>query len=214
MAYITKLAKDEAAHQTDVRNLKTWVPHLVQQRRRRAAALRDRWAARERVANQRDAFGRAATAKLREALSDLYVSLRYRRNAYSPEAADQIIQAMGWRTNQQARADWLVQDLTVPELLKVVDRRDPRPILALRTPEGVEKFRGEEANTITERLSEPTVRYALERVALHDLPRLQVTKMVPDGRGSQRPLIREFTKLSLGQQQSVLLCTHPLFGYK
>jgi histidinol phosphatase-like PHP family hydrolase len=205
MAYITKLATDEATHQTSVRNLNSWVPHLAEQRKRRAAALRGRWAARERVANLRDAFGRVATAKLREALADLHVSLKYQRNAYSPEANDQIIQAMGWRTNQQTRADWLVQDLTVPELLKAIDRRDPGPILGLRTPEGAEKFRGDEAQTIIERLSEPTVRYALQRVTLHDLPRLQVTRMTPDGRGGQRPLTREFAKLSLGQQQSVLL---------
>jgi hypothetical protein len=205
MAYITKLAKDEATHQTSVRNLKTWVPHLAEQRRRRTAVLQGRWAARERVANLRIAFGRAATAKLREALADLQVSLKYQRNAYSPEASDKIIQAMGWRTNQQTRADWLVQDLTVPELLKAIDRRDPGPILALRTPEGAEKFRADEAQTIIERLSEPTVRYALQRVTLHDLPRLQVTRMVPDGRGGQRPLTRDFAKLSLGQQQSVLL---------
>lgn len=45
----------------------------------------------------------------------------------------------------------------------------------------------------------------LERVAIHDLPSLQVTKKVTSSDGSPRFVHREFSKLSLGQQQSVLL---------
>lgn len=47
--------------------------------------------------------------------------------------------------------------------------------------------------------------YALERVALHDLPRLQVTKRVINADGAERFVRKDFSKLSLGQQQSVLL---------
>lgn len=50
------------------------------------------------------------------------------------------------------------------------------------------------------RLSEPKVKFALERCEVHDLPRLQVTKEV-DG----RYITRDFARLSLGQQQSILL---------
>jgi hypothetical protein len=32
-----------------------------------------------------------------------------------------------------------------------------------------------------ERLAEASVKYALERVAIHDLPRLQVRRQMPDG---------------------------------
>ena len=56
-----------------------------------------------------------------------------------------------------------------------------------------------------ERLSAPAVRFALERVALYDVPKLQVSKQVPDGAGGLRTVRREFSKLSLGQQQSILL---------
>jgi DNA repair ATPase RecN len=205
MAYIAKLAKDEASHETSVRNLKTWVPHLPEQRRKRTGILRDRWAAREKVANLRDAFARAATATLRASLSDLDVSLKYRRNAYSPEASGQIITAMGWRTNQQVRADWLVQDLTVPELLKAIETRDTKPIVGLTTAEGTEKFREDEALLILERLGEPAVKFALQRATLHDLPRLQVTRSFVNEQSGVRRVTRDFAKLSLGQQQSVLL---------
>ena len=205
MSYISKLAADEANHAQNVKNLNAWKPHLADLRRRRAAVLKQRWAARDRVATLRDAFGRRATATLREALSDLQVSLKYARNAYSPDAAAQIIEIMGWRTNQQPRAARLVEDLTVPALLQAVEQKDPSPIMALKTPEGVEVFRRDEAQAIIGKLAEPAVKFALERVALYDLPRLQVTRAIADESGGTRYLHRDFGRLSLGQQQSVLL---------
>jgi hypothetical protein len=112
---------------------------------------------------------------------------------------------MDWRTNQQPRANWLVGHLTIPTLLDAVQRNDPGPILKIKTPEGVQVFRRDEAQTIIERLGQPSERFALERASLHDLPRLQITRVVPDGQGGVTPVQREFAKLSLGQQQSVLL---------
>jgi DNA repair ATPase RecN/histidinol phosphatase-like PHP family hydrolase len=205
MSYITKLTKDEANHQQNIKSLNTWKPRLKALRKQRAAVLKDRWTARERVATKRDAFGRTATTTLREALSDLQVSLKYQGNAYSPSAAGLIIEAMGWRTNQQPRAARLVEDLTIPVLLDAIERKDLSPILAISTPEGVSVFKRDEASLIVERLSAPTIKFALERAELHDMPRLRVARMVPDGQGGQRPLIRDFAQLSLGQQQSVLL---------
>jgi hypothetical protein len=185
MSYISKLAKDEASHQQNVKNLNTWKPHLIDVRKRRDAVLKECWSARDRVATLRETFGRRATTILQEALSDLQVSLKYSRNAYSPDAADLIIQVMGWKTSQQTRANWLVEKLTIPSLLDAMRRKDPSPLCALKTPEGVDVFKRDEAQTILERLAEPSVKFALERATLHDLPRLQVSRAIPDGKGGK-----------------------------
>nr|WP_284331144.1 AAA family ATPase [Dyella flagellata] len=205
MSYISKLARDEAAHQQRVTSLKTWQPYLAERQKLRAAALKRRWNAREKVSMLRDGFGRLASATLREALSDLQVSLKYAKNAHSPEACDLIIQTMGWRTSQQARAGRLVGDLTVPTLLAAIERNDITSLTALKTPEGIGVFKPEEARLILQKLAAPEVKYALERVPLHDLPRLQVSRAVQDVQGGVKYVVREFSKLSLGQQQSVLL---------
>ena len=93
----------------------------------------------------------------------------------------------------------------MPVLLGALQRKDTKPILALTTREGVNIFRPYESESIINRLANTSVKYALERVAIHDLPRLQVRREVPDGRDKTRFLVRDFAKLSLGQQQSVLL---------
>lgn len=205
MSYIQKLTQDEALQQQNVKNLKTWIPKLQELRTHRNKALQERWKTRNKVAMLRDAFGRHASQTLRQALSDLNVSLKYEANAYSQEATDQIIQAMGWRTNQQPRAAFLVGILTVPALLDAIYKNNIQPITALKTREGVEIFNMAEAQDILKRLGAQPVKYMLERVALHDRPRLMVTKRVTDSDGSERYASRDFAKLSLGQQQSVLL---------
>jgi histidinol phosphatase-like PHP family hydrolase len=77
MSYITKLAADEASQRQSVENLKLWKPHLDNLRKTRAKTLVERWAARDNVAALRDAYARMATKTLREALSDVQVSLKY-----------------------------------------------------------------------------------------------------------------------------------------
>jgi DNA repair ATPase RecN len=216
MAYVQKLAKDEATQKQAVTSLKTWIPHLKELVKKRATALKERWEAREKVATIRDAYGRSASQTLKEALSDLQVSLKYIRNGYSPDGSELIIQALGWRTIQQQRAGILVEQLTIPKLLQAIEKKDTTPITNLKTPEGVSVFNKTEATTIIERLTQPATKFALERCELYDLPRLNVTKMVRcDGKAV--PIVRDFSKLSLGQQQSVLLAlmlsansSHPL----
>jgi len=205
MAYIQKLAKDEAKLKTDLANLRTWKPHLEELMRRRSAASRRRWVARERIATMRDGYARAASDTLKSALSDVTVSLKFLRSAHSPDAEQQIIEAMGWRTIQVPRAVLLIQRLTLPGLLTAIDKRNATSIMSVTTDEGAKVFDKAEANRIIDRLSERAIRFALERCEVYDLPRLTVTKAVPGMNGKTHYVSRDFSRLSLGQQQSVLL---------
>jgi hypothetical protein len=205
MAFIQKLAKDEASYKKTLDVLKTWKPFLATQRQRRAEILRQRWAARERVGTIRDAYARRASETLKTTLSDLHVSLKFVRSGLAPEAAEQIQQVMGWRTNQVPRATLLMQTLTLPGLLEAIEKKNTAALTSLAFDDGTRPFNNHDAAEIFARLGEPKVKFALERCTVHDLPRLRVTKMVEGRDGKPQYLTREFSKLSLGQQQSILL---------
>jgi ABC-type lipoprotein export system ATPase subunit len=205
MAYIQKLATDEAKLKQDVANLKAWKPHLDGLWNQRREVLKERWALRSRIAMKRSAFGHKASSALRSALADLNVSLKYDENGYSPEANDIIVETMGWRTLQVPRATVLTERFTLPKLLDAMARKDPGPLQTLVTDEGVSIFGKAEAAGIIEKLSSNAVRFRLERAQIFDRPRLTVTKLVTDRDGKKHPRTREFRQLSLGQQQSVLL---------
>lgn len=202
MAYIQKLAKDEAQAKETISNLQAWGTKLKELQKERVKLLKARWSARQKIATLRTGYAMAASTTLKSALSDLQVSLKFSSDAYSPDAEAQIIHAMGWRTVQVPRANILVQQLTVPKLLEAIEKNDTSAITALKDTGGATVFDKQDAQQILDRLRETPVRFALERVAIDDLPKLTVTKMVGQ---PPKPVSRDFSKLSLGQQQSVLL---------
>lgn len=204
MAFIQKLAADEANYKKSLDVLKKWRPHLTALKRQRMKLLKERWSARARVTTIRVAYAKAASQVFRESLFDLNVSLKFVPDGYAPEAADQIRAAMGWRTNQVPRAALLMEVLTLPKLLEAIDKNNVPALAALAFQDGTKPFHRQEAAEIIERLGEPKVRYALERCEVHDMPQLLVTKKVVRG-AAERYVTREFSRLSLGQQQSILL---------
>mgnify|MGYP001309591311 CR=1 FL=1 len=215
MTYIGKLTKDEAQQQKNVVNLKTWVPHLTQLVKQRADVLTRRWSARNRVSTRRVAYATHASIILDRELTNPKVTLKFVPDAYSPAACDLIVREMGWRTVQVPRAALLVEQLTVPRLLTALDKKDKAAFAAVAA-DGVKIFDSQDIQLMLERLNVPHVRYALERCEVHDLPKLIVTKKIEDG-SKPRYVPRDFGKLSLGQQQSVLLAlmlcssgNHPL----
>ena len=186
--------------------LKTWVPHLGTLRRDRNLLLQERRRLRDDIAARRAAFGRRASSELRGTLSDLRISLKFRVGSLSSEAKTLIQEAMGWRTSQVQRADVLVSGLTVPVLLDAVRRKDSSVIENYTMPDGTRPFSRQEATGIVARLGDSQHLYALEQSDVQDCPVITVTKLVPDATtGLPRAVSREFTQLSLGQQQSVLL---------
>lgn len=205
MAFIQKLAADEVKLKTKLKNLGKWKVHLSKLEKQYLAASKKRWEARERVAMARVGYAKIASETLRSVLKDLTVSLKFVINSYSPEAEEQVISAMGWKTSQVPRASLLIEKITLPRLIEAIDQKDYKPILSVKTEEGVSIFNTADAKKIIETLSEPSVRFALERSELFDIPKLTVTGMITRKDGTTQALVKDFTKLSLGQQQSVLL---------
>jgi ABC-type cobalamin/Fe3+-siderophores transport system ATPase subunit len=205
MPFIQKLAADEARAKENVRKLRTWIPELRRLRVEYGRLLRERWSRRQQVACRRSAFAVKASSSLRGTLSDLAITLKFEESALAPDAERLIIEAMGWRTLQQIKAHALIASLTLPRLLECLRRREVGPIVGLLNEKDGTIFSQAEAETLLERLSEADRLRELESVAVHDLPKLTVSKRIETPDGQVRYAVREFKRLSLGQQQSVLL---------
>lgn len=204
MPFIQKLVADEARAKENVRIAKTWVPELKRLRSEHAALLKARWAARREVARLRTGFAARASEALKGTLSDLFVTLKFEENSLAPAAERLVNETMGWRTLAQMKARALITDLTLPRLLECVRLRTTEPITALRNDSNTPVFASNEAGLLIERLADPDLLSQLEAIAVHDLPKLTVTKRVEAG-AQARFIPRDFRRLSLGQQQSVLL---------
>lgn len=205
LPYIRKLALDEAKLTAQLKSEKTWEKEVFRLEAEYKIALEARWRARDKVSTARIGYAKLVSQKLGAVLKDLTVSLNFESNSYSPEADAQIKVAMSWKTSQVPRASLLISSLTVQGLLNAIDEKDVSAILKVKTPEGTTLFTQQDAEAVIEKLSEPTVKSALERATVFDVPKINLTGMIKAPDGKIKPIIKDFAKLSLGQQQSILL---------
>ena len=204
MPFINKLIADEASAVERLRVLSTWPPHLKEIQKQHRGLLKERWEARAAVAARRTAFAIKATEALKASVSDLLVRLKFDECSLSPEGERVIIELMGWRTLQQLKAGTLMAQLGLKRLLECVAKNDLATVAALKGPDGRPVFSLAEVEILFERLSGNDVRAQLEAIATYDTPRLTVAKKVVKD-GKEKFVVREFKRLSLGQQQSVIL---------
>lgn len=204
MSHVAKLTAEEAKQQKTLTALQTWEPHLKTLRTHYAATLITRWQARKKIASLRQAYAIKASRALAEVLSDLQVKLQYVESGFAKEAVDIIATALSWRTVNHSKARVIVEKLTVLGLLDAIEKSQTAPLTSIRVEEDVQQFSIVEAKEILEKLGDSSVRAALEQCHVDDLPRLTVTRRVVDD-ASVRYVQRDFSQLSLGQQQSVLL---------
>jgi len=202
MVFINSLSTDEARLTENLRRLKTWEPGLERRRKARADLVKKRWEIRDRIATKRSAYGVKASRTLKSVLTDLSVSLKFLHSAHSPSGCAVITEAMGWRTSQVPRAPLLIEKLSLPGLVQAVLKKDKAAIKGARASDGATVFADADAQAIIENLSAPEVMQKLQAVEVSDTPQLIVSKQVT---GQARPMIRDFSQLSLGQKQSVLL---------
>jgi hypothetical protein len=204
LAYIRKLATDEASHAKTLKSLEIAQTQLKQFRQERVALIGRRRGFRSQISAARIAYGKTATDALHGSLGDLQVAVKFAADALSPEAEEIIQKAMNWRTSQVPRAGIIVEKITVPLLLDLLRRKDPKPLTEIRLPDGTQPFGPTEALELITELRKEHLLFQLERCEVDDRPRITVTKhVVVDGKAQQ--IRRDFAKLSLGQQQSVLL---------
>jgi hypothetical protein len=197
------LANDEAEYTKALQTLAECEKNLNTLRQERLQVLKERRSVLSKISTVRTAYATKSTKALEGALGDLVVSIKLVEGGLSIEGAEIIQEAMEWRTAQVPRASLIADEVTIPRLLDAIEKTDPGPLTNLESS-GVKVFTKEETLAILRKLGEPPYKFRLERCTLQDRPKITVTKKIVDA-GKERFVARDFSKLSMGQQQSVLL---------
>lgn len=204
MAHINKLTSNEATLKQVLLTIKNWEPHLRHLQSEYVTLLLARWTARAKIAQLRQRYAAKATRALGEVLTDLRVKLQYIQSGFAEDAVVIVATALGWRTVSHAKAKLLIARLTVPGLLEAVSKKKTAPITSIVTEDNTPQFNNSEAEEIIAKLGESSVRASLEQCHVDDFPKLTVSRN-GGGTDGSAVVVREFSQLSLGQQQSVLL---------
>jgi ABC-type enterochelin transport system ATPase subunit len=113
---------------------------------------------------------------------------------------------MGWRTSQVPKADIISQKVPYYDLLTSIGKKLSNCIENIKNADGSAVFSKAEADSIIETLRIPANIFQIHRCQFDDFITISLTRSYVDpADGRTKYIVRDFTKLSLGQQQSILL---------
>jgi len=205
MAFIRKVTKDSTDFASKLVELRKSVPKLQAAAKERRELVASRRNLRSRIFMTRQAFATAMNENLAATVVDYNVSLRYQEGRLSKEFEEMLKDQMGWRTSAVPKAAMIASHLSPFALLDAINKKDTAPILQIADATGNAIFSTKEADAIIAQIGQKSAKAALERCAFEDRPEIKVTKEVLLADGTKTHQVREFSKLSLGQQQSILL---------
>lgn len=205
MAFIRKVTKDAADFTARLVELKKSIPKQKEAFAERRRLLQARVDVNTRIFNARQAFSVSMNRNLAAAVVDYRVAIRFHEALLSSELEELIKTTMGWRTSQVPKAALIASRLSSQVLLSAVISGNTAVLDQLVEDDGSRVFTKGDSAEILKRLGEWAPKCALERCAFEDKPEIKVTRTVEMLDGSKTYPVRDFGKLSLGQQQAILL---------
>lgn len=204
MGFIRKVTTDASFYAGKLVELKKAGPKQQAAHKVRRELLSDRRALKSRVFILRQAFAKAMNQNLARTVVDYQVTIRFRQGLLSADAERIIKEEMEWRTSRVPKATLIASQVSATELLDAIGAKKTSVLTNIKDESGNQVFTSGESRAILDRLGEWGAVTAFERCLFEDFPTITVTRSVVSD-GETKAQIRDFSQLSLGQQQSILL---------
>lgn len=171
----------------------------------RRKLVKKRRRCRERISAERSAWAERVSKELRGTSQEYEITVKFRSGKLSHELPTILQEVMGWRTAQVPKAPAVSRAFSPFELLDIGQKGSHSDLSSIETQGGSAVLTKDECVKLLEMLVSPHLTRRLEHVEYEDLPKIWVSKKNLQASGPSATVTREFTKLSLGQQQAVLL---------
>ena len=205
MAFIRKVTTDASTYGAKLIELNRSVPKQQAAYKSRTALMNERREIKSRIFTTRQAFATLINKNLSTCVVDYLVHLKFSEGVLSSELEDLIKTTMNWRTSQVPKAALIAAKFSPIALLDVIHRKNTAALMTVVDENNNKVFSLKEAGEVIAKLGEWGPWVAIQRCRFEDRPAIKVTKMITGPSGKPVPQIKDFTKLSLGQQQSILL---------
>lgn len=205
ISFIRKVTKDVSDYEAKLKDLKLKESQYKELVKERNLLLNARKTNLDELHNERYKFIHTVNLNLKGSVVDYEVELRIEKQNLSQELVDIIKSVMGYRTAQVSKADLIVEKVSHFDLIKALYKSDKTALTSLKNQSGQLVFSDDEALDIINRLKNITTLGQIERVIVKDKPYIKIKKIISNPDGTTSVLERDFSKLSMGQQQSILL---------
>ena len=201
---INQIANDVTYYQDRLRKLLEKKDELARLVKERMDLIRERKDYKDKIFAYRNVFASRINDNLKNSVDGFYVNVKYDQGRYSNDFEEAIKNMMGWRTAAVPKARFLARAIS-PVDFSIGVRKQNLDVLKTITQDGGRVFSDQEITAIIERARLNYAYQDFENLLFEDLPILTVTKIIEDGVGGKKTLMRNLSQLSLGQQQSILL---------
>jgi ABC-type Mn2+/Zn2+ transport system ATPase subunit/histidinol phosphatase-like PHP family hydrolase len=205
IAYIRKVTKDASDYKTKLVALTQKKTRLTAAFEDRKKLLSDRRTLKAKVFSTRSSSAIMLNRNLKATVIDYAVTVKYHEGTLSSEFEELLKTAMGWRTSQVPRAKFIASSISPLALAASLVENKINILFSIKDADGQMLFRGDEAKQVFDTLKLKKNVFAFERCGFEDCPELKVTREFAGTDGRSKFVTRDFGKLSLGQQQSLLL---------
>lgn len=205
MAFIRKVTKDAIQFAATLVELKKSIPKQQEAFRRRRELMTARRQWKSRIFTTRQAFATVMNKNLATTVVDYRVTIKFLEGLLSKEFEELLKTKMGWRTSQVPKAALMAAQMSPLALVECIEKKDTTKLQQIVDADKTRVFSRDDAVGILDTMGQWENKCALERCAFQDRPEIKVTKTVEHADGTKTYPTRDFTLLSLGQQQSILL---------
>jgi len=201
---INQIANDLEYYEKRLRKLEKDQLKLKETQKYRSDLLKKRLELKKEIYKVRYAFSIQINDNLKNSVDGLFVAAKYTEGTYSPSFEELMKQVMGWRTSQVKKSEIIASNLSPITFASEVKRGRKTLFEALLDEDNKRVFSDEDIERIIERVRDNYSYEDFEALTYEDRPNILVTKVV-EINGQIKNISKSISKLSLGQQQSILL---------
>jgi ABC-type lipoprotein export system ATPase subunit/histidinol phosphatase-like PHP family hydrolase len=200
---INQISKDILDYQKKIEKLKQEKIVLSKLTDERKILIEKRLANKKEIYEFRKAFSKKANLNLKNTIDGFFITIKYKLGVYSPEFEEILKSKMDWRQNKKPRT--ISSNLSVFDFLSICQKNEIEKLVSLTDEEGNVVFTNYECQNIIKKVAEEHNFEDFEAIRFDDLPEVTITRSYKEDDGTIKYLSKPLSKLSLGQQQSVLL---------
>lgn len=203
IAFIRKVTQDVSDYNVKLTDLLNKQKTLKSLKDQRLELLQKRMDAKNKVFYYRYEYAKKLNDNLKATVIDYGITLKFYQGCYSQELQNIIRDSMNWRIF--TKPELIVTNLSFNDLLQSIRKGDISKLTSIQTIQGSKAFGEDEAKQIIQELSKLENLFKIERCTFDDFPEITITKQVTEIDGTVKYFPKNFSKLSLGQQQSIML---------
>jgi ABC-type cobalamin/Fe3+-siderophores transport system ATPase subunit len=200
---INQISKDIIDYRKKIEKLNQDKILLQKLNEERIILIEKRLINKKEIYDIRKAFSKKANQNLKNTIDGFFITIKYKYGIYSTDFEELLKSKLDWRQNRKSKM--ISSHFSIFEFLEICQKNEIDKLGAIKDEDGNLIFTNVDCQNIITKINDDFNFEDFEGIRFDDLPEVTITRSYIESDGSTKYISKPLSKLSLGQQQSVLL---------